>query len=242
MKPKKHTHADIGRFSSVYFSMGLSAVLLICWQALELEVADRVAQTVEIVQLVDDLKEEAPMTEALPTAPPPPPPAAPDVIQIVQDIEEIKETLIVSSESSQETYVEEAIVRVEDVQVEEAEEEVVVPFAIIESVPQFPGCEDVQGQEKQKACFNQKMQEHIQRHFKYPPSALEMNISGRVYVQFVIGSDGKVTGIQKRGPDRLLEQEAERIIALLPTLKPGMQRGRPVSVRYGIPINFVMAD
>jgi len=242
MKPKKHPHAEIGRFSGVHFTMGLSAVLLICWQALELQVSEKGSQTVEIAQLVDELKEDVPMTEVLLTAPPPPPPAAPDIIQIVEDIEEIKETLIVSSESSQETYVEEAIIKVEDLQVEEAEEEVVVPFAVIERVPQFPGCEGVQGHEQQKACFNQKMQEHIRQHFKYPPSALEMNISGRVYVQFIIGSDGRVTGIQKRGPDRLLEQEAERIIALLPTLRPGQQRGRAVSVRYGIPINFVLAQ
>ena len=242
MKPKKYPHAEIGRFSSVYFALGLSAVLTICWQAMELEIPDKEAKASGITLLVDELKEDVPITEVLHTASPPSPPATPDIIQIVEDIEDIRETLIVSTESSQDTYVEQAVVKVEDLQVEEAEEEVVVPFAVIENVPQFPGCEDVIGKERQKECFNQKMQEHIRRHFKYPPPALEMNISGRVYVQFVIGTDGRVGSIQKRGPDRHLEQEAQRIIALLPTMKPGQQRGRPVSVRYGIPINFVMAN
>src|SRR5690606_16230377 len=230
MKPKKYPHAEIGRFGSVYFSMGLSAVLGLCWQALELEVPRRVAPSVQLTQWVDELKEEAPLTENLKSPPPPPPPTAPNVIQVVEDMAEVKESVIVSSESSQDTYVEDAIIKVEEVVVEEAEEEVVIPFAVIESIPQFPGCENIKGKEKQKECFNQKMQEHIREHFKYPPPALEMNISGRVYVQFVIDAQGQVSGIQKRGPDRLLEQEAERIIALLPKMRPGEQRGRPVSV------------
>ena len=56
----------------------------------------------------------------------------------------------------------------------------------------------------------------------------------------MIDSKGRVTGIQKRGPDKLLEKEAERIIASLPRVKPGEQRGKAVSVKYSIPINFVM--
>ena len=115
-----------------------------------------------------------------------------------------------------------------------------VPFAVIENVPVFPGCENLQSQEERKACFNEKVQEHIKANFTYPPAALEMGITGRVYLQFVIDSKGRVTGIQKRGPDKLLEKEAERIIASLPRVKPGEQRGKAVSVKYSIPINFVM--
>ena len=67
-----------------------------------------------------------------------------------------------------------------------------------------------------------------------------MGISGRVLLQFEIGADGRVMNIRKRGPDRLLEEEAVRIIASLPQMKPGMQRGRPAKVGYSIPINFMM--
>jgi len=122
------------------------------------------------------------------------------------------------------------------------EEEIVVPFAVIEHVPVFPGCEDLQTQAERKECFNQKVQEHIKNNFKYPPSALEMGITGKVYLQFVIDSNGRVTGIQKRGPDKLLENEAVRIIASLPKVKPGEQRGKKVSVKYSIPINFIMQN
>ena len=59
-------------------------------------------------------------------------------------------------------------------------------------------------------------------------------------MKFDIDSQGRVANIQKRGPDRLLEEEAARIIAALPKVKPGQQRGRPTKVAYSIPINFVM--
>lgn len=242
MKPKKYPHVDVGRHSGLYFTLGLSAVLFVCWKALETEFPGKESTRAEVVQLVDDLKEEVPATEIPNVAPPPPPPAAPELIQIVEDFREITETLIESTESSQETYVEGAVITLEEVRVEEAEEVEVVPFAVIEKAPVFPGCEDLLTQQEQKECFNQKVREHIRQHFVYPQGALDMNIGGRVYVQFVIDSNGRVTGIEKRGPDRLLEQEAQRIISLLPQLKPGAQRGRPVSVRYGIPINFVMAN
>ena len=242
MKPKKNPNAEIGRNSSLYFMIGLTSVLFMTWQSFEVKFYEEESKVSDVVQVTDELKEDVPITEMIRTTPPPPPPSAPDVIEIVEDVEDIKETIIESTESSQETFIEDAVVRIEDVDVEEVEEEIVVPFAVIEYVPVFPGCEDLQTQAERKECFNQKVQEHIKENFKYPPSALEMGITGRVYMQFVIDSNGRVTGIQKRGPDKLLEEEAARIIASLPTVKPGQQRGKAVSVKYSIPINFIMQN
>jgi protein TonB len=61
-------------------------------------------------------------------------------------------------------------------------------------------------------------------------------------VLFTIDRDGNVANIKSRGPDKMLEKEAERIIGLLPQMKPGYQRGRPVSVPYSVPINFQILD
>ncbi|MER3375214.1 MAG: energy transducer TonB [Allomuricauda sp.] len=238
MKPKKNPNAEIGRNSSLYFMIGLTSVLFLTWQSLEVKFYERESMVSDVVEVMDDLKEDVPVTEMLRTTPPPPPPSAPDVIEIVEDVEEVEETVIESTESSQETYIEDAIVSVEDVEVEEVEEDITVPFAVIEYVPVFPGCEVYETQAERKACFNRKVQEHVVKNFRYPPSALEMQITGRVYVQFVIDSKGNVTDIQKRGPDRLLEDEAARIIASLPNVKPGEQRGKAVRVKYSIPINF----
>lgn len=239
MKPKKNPNADIGRNSGLYFMIGLTSILFVTWQSFEVKTYEKESKILEIAQVTDDLKEDVPITEIVKTTPPPPPPSAPDVIEIVEDVEDVEETVIESTESSQEIYIEDAI-SVDDVEVEEVEEEEIVPFAVIENVPVFPGCENLQTEEERKVCFSKKVQEHIIKNFKYPPTALEMRISGKVYVQFVIDSQGRVKNIQKRGPDRLLEKEAARIIAALPTVKPGIQRGKPVKVKYAIPINFVL--
>jgi len=173
-----------------------------------------------------------PITEQIKTPPPPPPPPAPPVIQVVEDEEEVEETVIESTETTQEEII-------EDVEVMKEEVDVDVPFAIIEDVPLFPGCENVKKSERRN-CFQEKIQRHIAKNFHYPEIAQEMGIQGRVYVQFVIEKDGSITGIRTRGPDKNLEKEADRIISKLPKMTPGKQRERPVRVPFAIPISFIL--
>ncbi len=138
MKVKKNPKADLNRDSGLYFVIGLTIVLFITWRALEYKTYDTVHE--EIVQLVDaeTLDEEVPQTEILRTAPPPPPPAAPEVIEVIEDTEEVEETIIESTEISQETVIADMDLDASDIDVEEEEEEIVVPFAIIEEVPFSP--------------------------------------------------------------------------------------------------------
>ena len=110
-----------------------------------------------------------------------------------------------------------------------------VPFAVIDEVPVFPGCEDA---EDKRACFNQNLQKHISKNFQYPIAAQEKGIQGMVNVIFTIGADGVVKNLRMRGPDRLLEDEAKRMIDLLPQMIPGKQKGKKVDVPYSIPISF----
>ena len=132
-------------------------------------------------------------------------------------------------------YEEEEIV--EEVEVVEEDLDLDVPFAIIEDVPLFPGCERVPKSQR-RDCFQEKIQQHIVRNFRYPEIAQEMGIQGRVFVQFTIGKDGSISGIRTRGPDKNLEKEADRIISKLPRMTPGKQRGRPVRVPFSVPITF----
>ena len=233
MEVKKNPKADLNRDSGLFFVIGLTIVEYKSYESTE--------EIVQLLDVQDDLKEDVPMTETINTPPPPPPPSAPEVIEIIEDAAEIEETIIESTEINQETVIEE-VIQVDDVEVDEIEEEVSVPFAVIENVPVYPGCEDAQGNEARKACFQKKIQEHVMNEFKYPPTALELGIQGRVYVQFAIDSKGLVTGIRTRGPDKTLEKEASRIIAALPKMSPGMQRGRAVKVPYSIPVTFKMAQ
>lgn len=240
MELKKNPKADLNRNSGLYFVIGLTIVLFTTWRMLEYKTYDTNEEFAQVLDVQDTMDEEVPITEMLRTTPPPPPPAAPELIEIVEDVEDVEETVIESTESSQDTYIEDAIVSIDDVNVGEMEEDIVVPFAVIENAPVFPGCESCKTEQERKECFNKKIQEHIKKNFTYPDAALEMQISGRVFVQFEINSKGQVTGIRKRGPDRLLEKEAVRIIAALPNMKPAMQRGRAARINYSVPINFII--
>ena len=230
MQPKKNPKVDLSKNSSLYFVIGLAAILFITWQAIEWKTYEKDLYGYEALDVEDDDDEEVPITEQIKTPPPPPPPPAPEVIEVVEDEEEVEETVIESTETNQEEIV-------EVVEVEEVEEDIDVPFAVIEDVPIYPGCEGVPKSQR-RDCFQEQINKHIRKNFRYPEIAQEMGIQGRVYVQFVIAKDGQITNVRMRGPDKNLEKEAERIISKLPQMTPGKQRGRAVRVPFSIPITF----
>lgn len=242
MEVKKNPKLDIGANSSLYFAIGLNIMLFFTYSALEMKTYEKDQALLDIIQVEEELEEDIPITEQIKTPPPPPPPqAAPEVITIVEDLEEIEETVIESSEITQEEGIEERVIDVDEVEVDEVEEDISVPFAVVENVPVFPGCTGKNNNEL-KACFQRKIQEHLQKNFRYPETAMEMGIHGKVFVMFDINQEGRVSGIRTRGPDKLLEKEAARIVSLLPKMTPGKQRGKPVRVPYALPINFQLLD
>ncbi|MEG3657426.1 energy transducer TonB [Arenibacter palladensis] len=233
MQLKKNPKADLTRNSGLYFVIGLVLVMALTYIAFEWKTYDDDNNFDYTMNVEDTLDEEVPMTEQIKTPPPPPPPAAPEIIEVVEDEEEVEETVIESTETSQE----EEVIEVADVEVEEVEEDIDVPFAVIEDVPIFPGCEN-EPKNKMRDCFNSMMQKHIGKNFRYPEIAQEMGVQGRVNVMFVIQKDGSIGNVRMRGPDKNLEEEAARIISKLPKMTPGKQRGRPVRVPFSIPITF----
>tara|TARA_B100001093_G_scaffold29525_1_gene25706 strand:+ start:1178 stop:2164 length:987 start_codon:yes stop_codon:yes gene_type:complete len=108
---------------------------------------------------------------------------------------------------------------------------------IVVNVPIFPGCEDTKESEK-RDCFQGKMNQHIMKNFRYPEFAQKNGIQGRVFVQFMIGIDGNISGIRTRGPHGSLERAAERIILLLPKMKPGKRNGLRVRTPFSMPITY----
>ena len=83
----------------------------------------------------------------------------------------------------------------------------------------------------------------LSSHIQYPPAAMEKKISGKVVVQFVIeadGSIGKVKVVRSIDPD--LDNEAIRVVQLLPNFIPGRLNGVPVSVWYTLPISFKLTS
>ena len=216
MQSKKSPKSDLTKNTKLYFAIGLCLMVFVSWRLIEWKTYDKSAIDIDTLNIQDDDDEEVPLTEQLKTPPPPPPPPAPEIIEVVEDEEEVEETVIESTETTQEEVI-------EDVEVLEEDLDADIPFAIIEDVPLFPGCENVKKSERRK-CFQDKIQRHIAKNFRYPEIAQEMGIQGRVHVQFIISKDGSITGIQSRGPDKNLEKEANRIISKLPKMIPGKQR------------------
>ena len=239
MKIKKDPKVDLQKNSSLYFVIGLCLILFISWQAIEWKTYEKSAFDYESLTVQEEEEEEIPIINQpdLPPPPPPPPVAqAPTEIEIVEDEKEVEETIIESSETTKDE-----IIEVERVEIEEEVEEIDVPFAVIEDVPVYPGCENVE-KDQLRTCFQDKINKHILKNFRYPEIAQEMGIQGRVYVNFVISKEGNITNIKMRGPDKNLEKEAHRIISLLPNITPGKQRGKPVNVPFSIPIVFKLQD
>ena len=230
MEPKKNPKVDLAKNSALYFAIGLCLVLFLSWKMVEYKTYEKESVDIGMLTVDDDDEEEVPLTEQLKTPPPPPP--APQIIEVVEDEEDVEETVIESTETTQEEVIEEVEVLEEEVDVD-------VPFAIIEDVPLFPGCERVKKSERRK-CFQEKLDKHVLKNFRYPEIAQEMGVQGRVFVTFVIDRDGTITGIRTRGPDKNLEKEAARIIGKLPNMTPGKERGRAVRVPFSYPINFCL--
>ncbi|MFB6342694.1 energy transducer TonB [Saccharicrinis sp. FJH62] len=98
----------------------------------------------------------------------------------------------------------------------------------VEIMPKFPGGEVA-------------LYVFLKKNLKYPEIAKEIGISGMVYVQFVIEKDGSVSQVTiARGKDRSLDEEALRIVNMMPKWKPGIQNGQKVRVRMILPVKFVL--
>ena len=131
---------------------------------------------------------------------------------------------------------------VEDIEVEEVDEDIEVPFAVIENVPIYPGCEKGNNDAKRK-CMSDKINKFVQKKFN-TDLAGDLGLTGkqRINVIFKIDRSGNVVGVRSRAPHPRLEKEAARVIGLLPKMKPGKQRGKAVTVPYSLPIIFQVQD
>ena len=146
MESKKNPKADVSRNGSIYFAVGLALMLFLTYSTLNWKTYDKSDIDIGKLNLDNELEEEIPIIEqVIPPPPPPPPPAAPEVIEVVEDEEEVEETVIESTETDQDEEIE-----VEEIEVEEFVEDVEVPFAVIENVPEYPGCERGSNAEKRK--------------------------------------------------------------------------------------------
>lgn len=104
------------------------------------------------------------------------------------------------------------------------------PFVRVEQMPTFPGGEV-------------EMQKFIRENLKYPVTAQNAGIQGRITLRFIIGDDGTITNVTViRGIDPECDAEAVRVISGMPKWIPGKQNGINVPVYFNIPIQFRLRD
>lgn len=115
------------------------------------------------------------------------------------------------------------------------EEEV---FTIVDEMPLWPGCDSISGSAERMNCTNLGMMTFVSKELFVPQM---MEKSALVIVSFVIRKDGSVSDLLvTRSGGALADKEALRVVKKLPNWIPGKQEGKPVNVRYNLPINFVV--
>lgn len=101
-------------------------------------------------------------------------------------------------------------------------------FTVVEQQPEFSGGMAALGQ-------------YLQKNLRYPAAAQRANISGRVFVSFVVNTDGSIQDVQVlKGLGFGTDEEAKRVVQAMPKWRPGKQSGRPVRVKFNLPINFTL--
>lgn len=79
----------------------------------------------------------------------------------------------------------------------------------------------------------------LSQNMRYPKEAQDKNIEGRVSIQFIIEKDGSIDEVKTlRSPSEILSAEAERVVKAMPKWKPAMHKGKPVRMRYVLPVLF----
>lgn len=224
---KKTEHADLDKKEVFFFSISLFITLVMVLGAFEYKQYDK--PVMELVSRNTNTFEEmldVPATEIPPT---------PEVI--------VQQPQLVEVPDEQE--IEEEVKFVFDVEVTEdtkiqAVEVIEAPKIVEEETEQIFTIVEVSAEPKDGlAAFYQSMAEQI----KYPAQARRMRVEGKVFVEFVIGKDGKITEVKAvKGIGAGCDEEAVRIIQNSPPWNPGRQRGKPVRQRMVLPIIFKLAN
>ena len=225
MEIKKSEHADLERGKSTSLLIGFVIALGVMFVALEWTQRE-VEDNSELYTAKDmSLNEEMiPITLPEKKTVPPPPAAVTkaDIIEIVEDDADIEEDIMASTEDNTE-WVDLDDYDVVEVEPEPEEEEI---FMVVEDQPEFPG-------------GTAALLEYLRKNIKYPAICRENNIQGRVLVTFIVNKDGAIVEPEVvKSVNPSLDKEALRVISTMPNWKPGSQRGKPVRVKYTVPVNF----
>ncbi len=227
MEIKKSERADLERGKTTSLLMGFVLAFSVMFVALEWTQREKTEDDDIFVAARDVTLEEELIPITLPEKKVVPPPPASvskaDIIDIVDNDADIEEENLLSADDQTEFI---DITQVEVINLEPEPEPDDVPFQIVEDMPEFPG-----GQEA--------LLKYLSSHIKYPSICRENNIQGRVVLQFIVNKDGSIVDVEVIKPVHpQLDKEAVRVVEGMPKWKAGSQRGKPVRVKYTLPVNF----
>lgn len=225
MELKKNPKADLEKRRGLYLEIGLVVVLVAALVAFNVKSYDK-EEKEQFERMVSEEQEEIIIQTQEQELPPPPPPEQPEVtteFEVVEDDAEVTNELVVNAEVTDDTKNIEITPVVVDEEEEEEEQQI---FTVVENDPEFPG-----GMEA--------LYKYLAQNIKYPQLARDNNITGRVYVTFVVERDGSITGCRVlRDIGGGCGQEAIRVVKSMPKWTPGKQRGKAVRVQFNLPVNF----
>ena len=223
MEIKKNPKVDVQNKRVLLLEIGLAVALLAVIGAFLYTPREYKIEQVEMVVAV--VEEEITEITRQDQKPPEPPKRTEitvitDILNIVTNDEKI-ETGFDFAEFDEDVEI------IQQVAVEEEVIEDDQPFVKVEEMPSFQGGD------------LQTFRNWVQGKVRYPQIAQENNISGRVFLMFVVERDGTLTNIQVlQSPDSSLSDEAIRVLKTSPKWKPGKQRNQTVRVKYTLPIDF----
>jgi len=223
MDIKKNPKADLQKYKSIFFLVGMVLSLGIVLAAFDYESSSGSVDIIDadgaIIEedMAEITRQNEPEPEKIENKPQPTQVA--EKFLVVDDDEDLGDEEMDVNANVNES---DAIVVNTD---EEKDEEVEV-FVIAEKMPEYPG-------------GDLGLRTFIAQNVKYPNIARENDIHGKVYVRFVVNKEGFVENVQiARGVDPLLDKEAIRVVESLKKWTPGEQGGKKVKVWYTVPINF----
>lgn len=225
MEMKKNEKANLEKKKTLFLQVGLIIALIVCLGAMEWTSGQKKDSMFAGMSEEAIEEEQIPVTEETPPEEiPPPEVTVTDLFEIVEDDVVIENEVRFEDDETSEDKVVEIYAPVLQAEEEEVEDEI---FVIVEDMPKFRGGD-----------IN-KFREWVQKRVRYPELAAENGIQGRVFITFVVEPNGTVSNVSiSRSVDALLDEAAKEAVSASPKWEPGMQRGRPVRVRYSIPIIF----
>lgn len=115
-----------------------------------------------------------------------------------------------------------------------------VAFEVIENIPVYKGCDESMSNEDKRQCMSDKISDLVAKNFNTDIATKLKLPSGevRISVIFKINTEGNIENIQARAKYHVLEDEAIRVVKMIPQMTPGYLRDKPVVVPYSLPIIF----